>query len=92
MSSKFERDALKEMRRNAKKQESEKPISCPNCGNPFHIPGEQVLFGGNVTCPYCEQTIEIQSDAGNQVASLLGDFRKNLQRDMKRINRRKRQR
>lgn len=90
MSSKFERETLKEMRRNAKKQKSEKPISCPNCGKLFHIPGEQVLFGGDVMCPDCGETIEIQSDAGNQVASLLDDFRKNLQRDMKRINRRNR--
>lgn len=88
MSSKFKREALKEMRRNAKKQKSEKPILCPHCGEPFRIPGEQLMFGGDVTCPECERSIEIKSDAADQIASMVGDFRKNLQS----INRRKRRR
>ena len=90
MSSKFERDMRRQMEKNTRDKTAEYP--CPYCGQEFHYPLQAVVFGGDVTCSHCGQTFVAQSDAGNQVVSMVEDFRKNLQRDLKRINRRNRRR
>ncbi len=74
----FERELREEMMRNARGQKAEKVTPCPLCNEPFKLPMEAVLFGGAVTCPHCEQTFNVGSDAADKIVSDLDDFRRNL--------------
>ncbi len=85
MTSNFERKIKGELEKNLRGQESDRLIACPNCGTEFRIPGQVLMFGGEMDCPNnCGQSFTFQSDAGDQFASAIEDFRKSL----KRINRR----
>lgn len=84
MSSSFERDLRREMEQNMRGQQSEKPIPCPHCQEEFHIPGQQLVFGGEVQCPHCGDKIDIQSDVADTITSTLSDFRQDLERKNKR--------
>lgn len=90
MAKKFEREIKRELEKNLRGQESDEPIECPNCGTRFKIPGQVVMFGGEMDCPNnCGQTFSFESDAGDQVASAIDDFRKSLERSNKKNRRRR---
>ena len=79
MSSRFEREWRREMEKNVQGQQSEKPVPCPYCQQEFHIPGPQLVFGGEVTCPHCGGKIDFHSDAADTITSALSDFRRDLE-------------
>lgn len=87
MTSKFEREIKREMEKNLRGQYERR--ECPNCGAGLDIPGQAVMFGGDVHCSACGTTINIQSDAADQFASGLSDFRKSLDRINKKNRRRR---
>ena len=90
MTSNFERKIKQEMEKNLRGQESDRPIECPNCGAEFRIPAQVVMFGGEMDCPNnCGQSFSFKSDAADQFASGLSDFRKSLDRINKKNRRRR---
>jgi predicted Zn finger-like uncharacterized protein len=78
MSSRFRREMRKEMTKNVRGKKAERPTPCPNCGEQFRFPMEAVMFGGEVTCPHCQQTFNVGSDAADRLISGLNDFRRKL--------------
>jgi uncharacterized Zn-finger protein len=80
LTSKFEREWRKEIMKNVRGKQAEKPAPCPNCDEQFRFPMEAVMFGGEVTCPHCQQTFVVGSDAADKFVSGVDDFRKNIER------------
>jgi uncharacterized Zn-finger protein len=76
--SSFERGMRKEIEKNVRGKQAEKPAPCPSCGEQFRFPMEAVMFGGEVTCPHCQQTFTVGSDAADKLISGLNDFRRKL--------------
>lgn len=87
--SSFEREMRKEMMKNIRGKEAEKSTPCLYCGEPFKLPMEAVVFGGEATCPHCQRVFGVQSDAADTLVSGMDDFRKSLDRINKRNRRRR---
>jgi uncharacterized Zn-finger protein len=70
----------KEMMKNVRGKEAEKATPCPYCGEEFKLPMEAVMFGGEITCPHCQQTFNVGSDGADKLVTGLDEFRRNINR------------
>ena len=76
--SNFEGKLRREMEKNLRSQESDNPYPCPYCETEFRLPGQAVVFGGEVTCPHCKRGFTINSSAADTIVEGLKDFRRKL--------------
>ncbi len=80
--SRFKRELMKEMKRNAKGQYLDVQATCPKCGRSIPIPVDAALFGKQFNCPGCGLPVEPSGDA--PMADSVAD---SIEKGVKKINR-----
>lgn len=80
--SRFKRDFIKQMERNARGKNSGATVTCPKCGSSIPVPMSAVISGTDFSCPKCGLSITPTGDApaAESIADMLEKGFKNSNR------------